>query len=111
VAVSPDGRFVLSGAKSRDLRLWDLASGECARVLEGHDGVVRGAAFLPDGRWALSAAEDKTVRLWETEVGRCAATEATSGAALCLALSGDGRRVAVGTYDRRIFVWDVSRPA
>jgi WD40 repeat protein len=110
VATSPDGRWVLSGAKSHELRLWDLLSGECARVLEGHEGVVRGVAFLRDGRWALSAAEDKTVRLWELETGRCAATEATSGAALCLAASADGRRVAAGTYDRKIFVWDVTRP-
>jgi WD40 repeat protein len=111
VAVSPDGRFALSGAKGHDLRLWDLASGTCARVFEGHDGVVRGVGFLPDRRWALSAAEDKTVRLWDLETGRCSATGTTSGAAQCLALSADGRRAAAGTYDRRIFVWDVSRSA
>jgi WD40 repeat protein len=49
--------------------------------------------------------------LWEVENGRCAATEATSGAALCLAVSADGRRAAVGTYDRKVLVWDVGPPA
>ena len=111
VATSPDGRWALAGAKSHELRLWDLGSGECVRVFEGHDGVVRGAAFLPDGRWALSASEDKTVRMWELATGRGVATEPTTGAALCLAVSADGRRAAVGTYDRRVLVWDVGRPA
>ena len=31
--------------------------------------------------------------------------------ALCLSVSADGRRAAVGTYDRKVLVWDVSRPA
>jgi WD40 repeat protein len=111
VAASPDGQWALSGAKDQKLRLWNLGSGECVRVLEGHEGVVRGVAFLPDRRFALSAGEDKTVRLWELETGRCVATEPTSGAALCLSVSVDGRRAAVGTYDRKVLVWDVSRPA
>jgi hypothetical protein len=51
------------------------------------------------------------VRVWELETGRCVGTEATSGAALCLSVSGDGRRAAVGTYDRKVLVWDLCRPA
>jgi WD40 repeat protein len=111
VATSGDGPWALSGAKDHTLRLWDLTSGECRKVLEGHESVVRGVAFVPGGRHAVSASEDKTVRLWELETGRSVATAATSGAALCLSVSADGRRVAAGTYDRKVLVWDLGSSA
>ena len=61
VAALPDGR-ALSASDDNTLRLWDLASGQCLRVLEGHSDVVNHVATLPDGR-ALSASWDKTLRL------------------------------------------------
>ena len=35
VAVLGDGRIV-SGSNDKTLRVWDLSSGECVQVLEGH---------------------------------------------------------------------------
>ena len=34
VAVTPDGRQVVSGASDKTLRVWDLASGETVRTLK-----------------------------------------------------------------------------
>ena len=53
------------------MRLWEMESGRCLRVLEGHTKSVWSVAWSPDGRCALSAAADDTVRLWEVESGRC----------------------------------------
>ncbi|WP_367339737.1 WD40 repeat domain-containing protein, partial [Aminivibrio sp.] len=52
------------------LRLWDLESGECLRVLEGHEEWVRGAVLTHDGK-VLSWSEDNTLRLWDIESGKC----------------------------------------
>jgi len=111
VATSRDGRRALSGGKDRVLRLWDLESGRALGELAGHEGVVRGVSLLPDSHRALSTGEDKTVRLWDLDSGQGVASEHVSGAGLCLASSADGQRVAVGTYDRKIFLWDLTRPS
>ena len=42
VAVTPDGRQVVSGSGDKTLRVWDLASGETVRTLSGHTGCGAG---------------------------------------------------------------------
>jgi len=52
VAVTPDGRYAVSGSYDRTLRLWDLESKQALRTLEGHSDSVRAVAITPDGRYA-----------------------------------------------------------
>ncbi|MBI1917419.1 MAG: protein kinase, partial [Planctomycetes bacterium] len=60
VAISPDGRWVLSGSWDTTLKLWEPTTGQCRRTFEGHTHHVFAVAFSPDGRWALSGSADNT---------------------------------------------------
>jgi hypothetical protein len=64
VAVSTDGRRILSGGWDTTVRLWDGESGREVRSFVGHLGPVRDVAFSRDGRSAVSGSVDQTVRVW-----------------------------------------------
>ena len=78
VAISPDGRRVLTALWTGEISLRDYASGEEIRRLKGHTEMAFGGVhFLPDSRRAVSgagdifaAARDNTVRLWDVETGQ-----------------------------------------
>jgi len=40
---SSDGREVVSASNDNTVRIWDVASGECLQVLEGHTNDVNSA--------------------------------------------------------------------
>src|SRR5262249_11270138 len=64
MALSPDGRRLLTGHEDKTVRLWDVATGKQLRRFEGHTAAVNCVAFSHDGTQALSGSEDRTVRLW-----------------------------------------------
>jgi hypothetical protein len=85
-AFSPDGKRALTGARSKAVRLWDVETGCCLRVLEGHTGWVGSVAWSADQRRALSGSNDHTVwpctRRWWSAVCACASTR-TRGHCWC----------------------------
>jgi hypothetical protein len=78
------------------LRVWDLASGQTLRTLEGHTDTVYACAISPDGRTALSASRDGTLRLWDLASGRELAQFYGDAPLRCCAFSRDGRRIVAG---------------
>ena len=66
VALTPDGRWALTGSDDGTARLWDLANlSKRPRVFEGHTEGIVSVALTPDGTWALTGSYDTTARLWE----------------------------------------------
>jgi len=91
VAYHPDGTHALSGADDNTLRVWDLATGTCERVLEDHTGGVNSVAYHPDGTHALSGADDNTLRVWDLATGTCERVlEGHTGTVLSVAYHPDG---------------------
>ena len=47
------------------VRWWDLKTGACLRVLEGHTEPVLSVSFCSKAKTALSAASDGTIGVWD----------------------------------------------
>ena len=63
VAVSPDGKQIVSGSHDRLVRIWDASTGNELKVLKGHTGNVNSVAFSPDGKKIVSGSDDESVRV------------------------------------------------
>ncbi|HTL54915.1 MAG TPA: serine/threonine-protein kinase [Candidatus Limnocylindrales bacterium] len=69
VAISRDGRRVLTAADDGNVRLWDLPSGTQLQVLP-HPNKKTGCYFMPDERFALTSCADSVARLWDLQAGK-----------------------------------------
>ncbi len=68
VAISPDGRWLVTGSQDNTARLWDLNAENPAaesRELKGHTESILSVAISPDSRWLVTGSQDDTARLWD----------------------------------------------
>ncbi|KAF9470156.1 hypothetical protein BDN70DRAFT_943506, partial [Pholiota conissans] len=65
IAHSIDDKQIVSGLKNGTVQVWDAATGEELRKLEGHTGSVLSVAFSSDNKHIVSGSYDKTVRVWD----------------------------------------------
>lgn len=109
VAFSPDSRWLASGNRSGALELFDLASSQGPRTLEGHSGDISALVFSPDGRWLASAGEDGLVKLWQVVSGQAVHTLSGHTRRVgSVAFSPDGKLLASGGDDGLVKLWDVA---
>jgi WD40 repeat protein len=110
LALSPDGKTLLTAGHGRAPKLWEVVTGGLRATFQGHQGPVLTAVFHPSGKRVASAGQDNTVRLWDSATGKLLVTlEAKSPAILSLAFSPDGKLLASGEHGGVVRVWDLAR--
>jgi WD40 repeat protein len=69
MALSPDGKKVVSGSRDGGVRLWDIDTGKVISKWMGHTQEVKSVCWSRDGQRVLSGSYDGTVREWDVENG------------------------------------------
>jgi WD40 repeat protein/serine/threonine protein kinase/Flp pilus assembly protein TadD len=67
LAISPDGRRLLSGSSDKTVRLWDTSTWQELMMLPSPYGIVEAVAISPDGKRLASAGYDQAVSVWDGE--------------------------------------------
>jgi RNA polymerase sigma factor (sigma-70 family) len=107
IALSPDGKILVSGGDDGRVKLWDVNTGRTKALLcrfldlgkhadqrQAHAGRVWSVAFSPDGKTLASGADDRVVRLWEVGTGGERAMGLCGFFVYAVTFSPDGRHLA-----------------
>jgi WD40 repeat protein len=121
IALSPDGKKVVSGSDDGAVRLWDIDTCKVVKKWTGHTEAVSSVCWSRDGRRVLSGSDDGTARQWEVESRETmpepiesilASIETGQGEVYAVVYSPDTTLIATGGDDARddnecsIKIWD-----
>ena len=108
VAVSSDGKFVVSAAEDASVRVIDPATAKVTLELKGQTGAVRSLMLSADNAQILTASADGSLRIWKsadgTDLGTVTGTEVP---VLAAALHPKGLVAATASQDGLIRLWQL----
>ncbi len=109
VKLSPDLDHT-AVAINEKLYVLETATGKEFRKLTGHEGNVVEVLFTPDGRYLLSLSKDKTFRTWDIAAGKQLHRLDLASPGIAMAISPDGRSVALATEDDSLRSYKLTFP-
>ena len=108
--LSPDGATLAARSGNRkDVKLWDVATGQNTATLVGHTDMLPFLAFSSDGTTLAASLVNNEIQLWDVGTGENTTTLAGhTDIVRSLAFSPDGMTLASGAQDQNVKLWDIA---
>lgn len=71
ISFNSTGTRLVTASADGTARLYNVNTGECIGILEGHEGEISKVEFNPKGTKIITAGVDKTARIWSAETCDC----------------------------------------
>ncbi len=124
LAISPDGKHLITGSEKRTAEIWDITSGDKIITLEGYlnqvderiltdsymywAALVNEAKLSPDGKYIAVGRTGNNAKIIDFKTGRVYATlKGHNSMVISLCFSPDGKYLATGGLDGKAIVWNV----
>ncbi|MEM8484437.1 MAG: NB-ARC domain-containing protein [Bacteroidota bacterium] len=109
IKITPDGRHLVSASEDQTVIVWDLFSGQVAKVLTGHQAGVRAIDLSHDGRILVSASEDQSMIVWDFEKGKILRTfTGHDDWVWDMGVTPDGKGVLSASDDSSLKLWSLT---
>ncbi len=107
LAITPDGKTIISGSSDNTIKLWNINSGMCVNTLNGHVDSVNSLVITPDGNIIISGSQDKTIKLWDIQSGECIKTfDDFDSEISSIVVTQDGNTM-IASHGGIIKLWDI----
>ncbi|KAI6007452.1 WD40 repeat-containing protein [Pisolithus albus] len=107
---NPTGSLLASAAADKQIKIWDVYTGEIVKTFSGHREGVNDVAWSSDGEFLASASDDKTIILWNIELNSATKTlHGHTNFVFCVNFNPRSNLLVSGGYDETVRVWDVAR--
>jgi WD40 repeat protein len=108
IAITPDGKTLVSGSLDKTIKLWDLSTGTQRATLKGHSHSVHSIALAADGKTLASASRDGAIKLWDlVTLKEQFSLKVPPFGGICVAITADCRTLAAGTGAKGVLLWDL----
>jgi WD40 repeat protein len=115
LAYHPSGKYLISGSRDAQLKIWDLPNYQLQQTLPAHLFAVYSICFHPHLPYFATCSQDKSIKIWDAanfKLYKILSLEKLgighSHSINKIVWSNDGKHLISTGDDRKVMVWEIN---